>query len=74
MSEKAKASGQSVPKFRFQSEAERIQKSKLRMEKSGEELERASEKLSGQRPVKPRSKRISCACCLLFVNFFCNFI
>lgn len=53
MSEKAKASGQSVPKFRFQSEAERIQKSKLRMEKSGEKLERAREKLSGQKPVKP---------------------
>ena len=45
MSEKAKASGQNVPKFRFQSEAEHIQKSKLRMEKSGEELERAREKL-----------------------------
>ena len=53
MSEKAKASGQSVPKFRFQSEAERIQKSKLRMEKSGEDLERAKEKLAGQKPVKP---------------------
>ena len=53
MSEKTKASGQNVPKFRFQSEAERIQKSKLRMEKSGEELERAREKLSGQKPVKP---------------------
>lgn len=51
MSEKAK--GQSVPKFRFESEAERIQKSKLRMEKSGEDLERAKEKLSGQKPVKP---------------------
>ena len=39
MSEKAK--GQSVPKFRFESEAEKLQKSKLRMEKSAGELERA---------------------------------
>ena len=50
MSEKAK--GQSVPKFRFESEAEKLQKSKLRMEKSGEELERAREKLAGRKPVK----------------------
>ena len=42
-----------VPKFRFESEAEKLQKSKLRMEKGGEELERAREKLSGQKPVKP---------------------
>ncbi len=53
MSEKAKSSGQSVPKFRFESEAEKLQKSKLRMEKSGEELKRAREKLSGQKPVNP---------------------
>ena len=46
MSEKAK--GQSVPKFHFESDTEKLQKSKLRMEKSGEELERAREKLTGQ--------------------------
>lgn len=51
MSEKAK--GQSVPKFRFESEAEKLQKSKLRMEKRAEELERAREKLSVPKPVKP---------------------
>lgn len=42
-----------VPKFRFESEAEKLQKSKLHMEKRGEELERAREKLSVQKPVKP---------------------
>ncbi len=42
-----------VPKFRFESEVEKLQKSKLRMEKSGEDLERAREKLAGQKPVKP---------------------
>ena len=47
-----KANGQSVSRFRFESEAERLQKSKLRMEKSGEELERAREKLAGRKPVK----------------------
>ena len=43
-----KANGQSVSRFRFESEAERLQKSKLRMEKSGEELERAREKLQAE--------------------------
>ena len=59
MSEKAK--GQSVQKFRFESEAEKLQKSKLRMEKSGEDLERAREKLAGRKPVKQPGpvKRIS---------------